>query len=770
MEGRKIMQKQKVRTTMKRIAACLLVLSLIFTMAGTGTFAADAYANEDGTGQVEGQAQDEITEDTTGSGEDKAPPPEVIPGDGLPDKEYEDNTGTYEPYYPVMADYTGYDSLKAAIDAIAQKESKSGKIVIRQNINEDVVIPADTTIDIDLQGYKITNASDHTIRNYGTLVITDSSYAKTGTVDNVTDQKAAIYNEAGAAITIEAGTITRSKETGIGFSIKGDNSYHTIINQGTLTIGENASVTQGPKGGGYSHLICNGWRSNAGNNINGTAKITINGGTLSGGLTNIENYHFGEVYIFGGTFENAEYNAICNYNIANIEDGTFSIRVGKNGSVLYNWQRNDDTAVGRMNVKGGSFTGYVQNVAGDTKVTGGTFTNIVANELIPDGYFCHRSDDGNYRVIEGTGTGNSASMNIAQDIISAGAFKAADIDDATLKVRADLKMSATAGNIMLTDSDIRSKLKPILDVKNVKLTGETITSEILSSDAGSKKPVTGLNKAFNSSKFVSSGLANGLLKAGAQKIDVNLAAKISEISLTVKASLENNELNVKLVPKSISYEVHPEVVGLKNNEKVGESVSLENDNSEYLNGSDMQFPLPVPSDVDEKYAKITHKSEGNKNEVSYTEILGSGTNKYANVRTSHYSTFELEFVDSIPPTKEETIAAQKAAIKKVKTTVTLSTKEVKKGIRVTVKVPKGQKADKSGIIIYRSTSKNAKPYAVYKKAVTKGSTYIIRNYYNVKGKRLVKGKTYYYKARAYKVIDGKTYYGPMSAVKYIKSK
>ncbi|MGN0734157.1 MAG: hypothetical protein ACI4LC_08285, partial [Emergencia sp.] len=61
-------------------------------------------------------------------------------------------------------------------------------------------------------------------------------------------------------------------------------------------------------------------------------------------------------------------------------------------------------------------------------------------------------------------------------------------------------------------------------------------------------------------------------------------------------------------------------------------------------------------------------------------------------------------------------------------------------------------------------------YAVYKKVATKGSTYIIRNLYNVKGNRLVKGKTYYYKARAYKVIDGKTYYGPMSTVKYIKAK
>ncbi len=139
--------------------------------------------------------------------------------------------------------------------------------------------------------------------------------------------------------------------------------------------------------------------------------------------------------------------------------------------------------------------------------------------------------------------------------------------------------------------------------------------------------------------------------------------------------------------------------------------------------------------------------------------------------TGHFSTYAIMLdADADAVIKEQTAAAQKAAIKNVKTTVTLSTKEVKRGIRVTVKVPENQKADKTGIIIYRSTKKDAKPYAVYKKVEMKGSTYIIRNYYNVKGNRLVKGKTYYYKARAYKVIDGKTYYGPMSTIKAIKAK
>ncbi|MCI5885933.1 MAG: hypothetical protein MRZ77_07465, partial [Clostridiales bacterium] len=115
--------------------------------------------------------------------------------------------------------------------------------------------------------------------------------------------------------------------------------------------------------------------------------------------------------------------------------------------------------------------------------------------------------------------------------------------------------------------------------------------------------------------------------------------------------------------------------------------------------------------------------------------------------------------------KEQAISA----VKSIKSTVTLSTKSVKRGIKVSVKIPASQKADKTGIIIYRSTKKNS-GYAMYKKVKTSESTYTVTNTLNVKGSRLVKGKRYYYKARVYRVIDGRTYYGPMSGVKYMRAK
>ena len=197
-------------------------------------------------------------------------------------------------------------------------------------------------------------------------------------------------------------------------------------------------------------------------------------------------------------------------------------------------------------------------------------------------------------------------------------------------------------------------------------------------------------------------------------------------------------------------------------------------------GKTLTIKSEIPAKLNGKTVIAIHIADDGKIEKMTGKLVTENGKDFYEFETPHLSTFALADADEVKidepeqdkPSQDEAdkAAEQKAKIKKVKTTVTLSTKGIKKGIKVTVKVPESKKADKTGIIIYRSTSKNAKPYAVYKKVSTKGSTYIIRNTKNVKGKNLTKGKTYYYKARAYKVINGKTYYGPMSAIKSIKAK
>ena len=569
---------------MKGAAARLLVLSLILTTTGSFFSYAENADSEISADRIYGE-EVATASDASDNTADSANSDEIIPDPA------------------VTIDDIGYSSINQAI-----KEVKKGTLVVQRDITEDVVIPADAEVEIDLNGYTWTNESSHTIINRGTLVISNSNKEGLCTVDNITDQKAAIWNEADGDITIEANClITRSKETGISFSIKGDNSYNTIINQGSLTIGEGASVTQGPGGGGYSHLISNGWRSGAEDSSDNTASVTIYGGTLSGGLTNIENYHFGVIYIYDGTFEDAEYNSICNYNIADIEGGTFSTRAGKNSSVVYNRQRNDNTAIGKLNIKGGSFTGNIQNVAGSTEVTGGTYTNSVSSELIPYGYTCKRTDDGNYIVTEGQSSGE-ASMSIgasASDIISAGASKK--------------------------------------ETETVQL----IVSNILSNNVVNASKVSGLNSAFNVSKFLSSSVGSSLNATSENDIELYVTANLTKVELKEKPGIQSTGEESSLVPASMTYEAYPTVKG-RGSSGDTESVSLQSNSSQFLSGENIQFKLPVSSLVTESYVKITHESEGYENEVSYSKILGTGAEKYTTVSCSHFSTFVLEFTESIP--------------------------------------------------------------------------------------------------------------------------
>ena len=180
-------------------------------------------------------------------------------------------------------------------------------------------------------------------------------------------------------------------------------------------------------------------------------------------------------------------------------------------------------------------------------------------------------------------------------------------------------------------------------------------------------------------------------------------------------------------------------------------------------GGSVTVTVAVPDEMkDKKLVCVYIDDEGKYFKIGGT-LNEDGTFTFG---TGHFSTYAImPEADADKVIKEQAISA----VKSIKSTVTLSTKNVKKGIKVSVKIPSSQKADKTGIIIYRSTKKNS-GYAMYKKVKTSESTYTVTNTLNVKGSRLVKGKRYYYKARVYRVIDGRTYYGPMSGVKYMRAK
>lgn len=299
---------------------------------------------------------------------------------------------------------TGYVTLADAIAAAGDNDT----ITLLANVTEDVVVPTGKNITLGLNEHKITNVADHTItvKIGATLAITG-----TGTVDNVTHAKAAIWNE--GTVTLDGGAYTRSQETGTGPDVSGTNSYYNIVNHGTMTINSGVSVTQN---GGFSSMIENGYYSyNSGNASSGyvagvnavNPELTINGGTFSGGLNTVKNDDGGKLTINDGTFTNTTQATVLNWNIATIAGGTFTAGSGNcllNGAFSTSASAQD---LGQMTITGGSFTSpegtaCIVNYLTDSlpEISGGTFSEKPDDTYLVDGYAPEQNDEGDWVVVE----------------------------------------------------------------------------------------------------------------------------------------------------------------------------------------------------------------------------------------------------------------------------------------------------------------------------------------------------------------------------------
>ena len=300
------------------------------------------------------------------------------------------------------------------------------------------------------------------------------------------------------------------------------------------------------------------------------------------------------------------------------------------------------------------------------------------------------------------------------------------------------------------------------DSKTTATVADTVADQILAKLASSESKSVVIDASAGSAESTAVEISESSLKklAEVEGIEITLVTDSGRVVLdnktleSVAASAGNDgqvTLDIETVEKSnnlLKVDISISTSGGYVTEFDGGKVTVTVVIDDELKG---KKPVAVYIDDEGKYYKLG----GTLNE--------DGTFTFV---TGHFSTYAvMPEADADKVIKKQEIAA----VKKVKTTVTLSTKIVKKGIKVSVKIPASQKADKTGVIIYRSIKKNS-GYAMYKKVKTSGSAYTVTNTLNVKGNRLVKGKKYYYKARVYRVIDGKTYYGLMSSVKYMKAK
>ena len=270
-------------------------------------------------------------------------------------------------------------------EALAAAVEAGGEIKLGADITASITIAEGKDVTLDLNGKTLTNeAGKHTITNNGTLTITATNG---GTVDNVSHGCGALVNKVGATATLNGGKFTRSAEKGTKDGPNG-NSWYAIKNYGTMEINSGVTVEAN---GGYSSLIANGWQNatdlqNNPQSGGSNAKLTIKGGTFTGGINTVKNDDYGELLFEGGECHNYTQAAFQNHNIAKITGGTFEV----NGATyaVYNCPCNRTADKGELDISGGDFVGEVYNYTGNVtggvpyghiKISGGKFsTNVKA--------------------------------------------------------------------------------------------------------------------------------------------------------------------------------------------------------------------------------------------------------------------------------------------------------------------------------------------------------------------------------------------------------
>ena len=279
---------------------------------------------------------------------------------------------------------TEYTTLQEAINVAGNGDT----ITLIASTNENVVIESGKDITINIaDGVTLTNVNNHTIINRGKLTITGS-----GTVDNVTNGRAAVYNDLNAEAILNGGTYKRSQETGIDSNNSGGNSYYTIKNYGTMEI--NSGVTVENKGK-YSSLLANGWYSYGSANEpttdgNPVASLTINGGTFNGGLNTVKNDDAGEMIINGGNITGFAQSCVQNNNVLTITGGNIVGEENNSDAAIVSRAVNGSTVnKGITKITGGTVKGGDPCIREDTdygsthqtEITGGTFSSDVTKYL-----------------------------------------------------------------------------------------------------------------------------------------------------------------------------------------------------------------------------------------------------------------------------------------------------------------------------------------------------------------------------------------------------
>lgn len=347
-----------------------------------------------------------------------------------------------------------YNTIADAIDAMSSVTS--GTITLLDNMTESVTIPTGKTVLLELNGKTLTNnAGSHTITVTLGSNLTVQDSVGGGLVDNVSHARAAILNNGTA--TLNGGKYDRSKENGQNSENAGGNSYYAIVNHGTMTINDGVTVAQN---GHFSSMIENGYQNyNSGNAstgyVSGTnaanPSLTINGGSFSGGLNTVKNDDGGKLEINGGRFSNVSQAVVLNWNTATIIGGDFTVTEPGVSSVILNGFADGTLDMGKLEIKGGTFTSTTgapvlttmggATHSGDINISGGTLNgDIVLTDAHTGGKLeisetavingdVINQKDASVTVTGGSVTGQVSNTGSGKITVTGGTFPNADVSD-----------------------------------------------------------------------------------------------------------------------------------------------------------------------------------------------------------------------------------------------------------------------------------------------------------------------------------------------------
>ena len=309
----------------------------------------------------------------------------------IPTKNADGPYGVKEGKYVATTGKNNFETLEKAVSLVA----KNGKITLLADVDANIEIGSTKNFTLDLNGHTINGGTGNTkatITNNGTVTITDSSTAKTGTIKRDDNGKV------------------------------GETSYYVIRNIGTMTI-EQAIVTNNsgyrqtnPSGSmNGSSLICNGDDDLGGTlNISGgnfeqknfiaikngaLGKLNVTGGTISSGHSAIQNWF--EATITGGEINGQLWTdayiadeSVGHTTIGGSAKYTGEIVMDISGSV----KPTLEISGGDLNVTNWRITTAAAKAGAKPAVSGGKFTSAVPENYCADGYVPTKNEDGTYGV------------------------------------------------------------------------------------------------------------------------------------------------------------------------------------------------------------------------------------------------------------------------------------------------------------------------------------------------------------------------------------